>query len=135
MGVLTRTYHSRYGWAIHFDGEKGRVNGYTVRTGLVDPQVAGHRETKDGPLIKGVTFVIGRKYEIFYGRRSHEIVWANTLSRSDYEQLGLPKRLSIRMTGEEIEVGFLNDIVTELENRLLDFQVYTLEECVRQSRR
>jgi len=76
---------------------------------LQGPFMEGFREPRDGPFIKGAFFETDSIVEIFYGRRSKTLVWANVLVESNLEDrlAGEIVEAIKGMTEEEIEAAFL----------------------------
>jgi len=82
VGVV-KSFHKvkvSFGESYHILFEDDNIS---YRASAHGPFIEGHRESRNAPYIKGAYFEVGRKVEIFYGRRSKTIVWANVLDQID----------------------------------------------------
>jgi len=108
VGVVKGFYKRKisFGESYHILFEDDDVS---YRASVQGPFIEGHRESRNAPYIKGAFFETGSVVEMFHGRRSRAIVWANVLGKTNLEDELMNKAVQAMqgMTAEEIEAMFL----------------------------
>jgi len=99
VGIVTKMYNEPGGrgvsskFFIQLDDEDTKYWIYGTNG------IRGHRESWGGPRIDDIYFHTGDKVELFYGRRSNAMIWANILESAI-------AKIVEQMSDEEFEAAF-----------------------------